>query len=103
VSEKRNLWSSKSRERTILLGHRPNQHVTVFRSDADLHQWRYEWAMMSAATAMSFAFLEVWDISFRYSFVGFSPALLIVIASRVIARRNRKLGRRAPFHGDTNG
>jgi hypothetical protein len=85
------------RSRGLPDGHRargPNQHVTHFRNDNDLHQWRlFAWFAVPITT-MTFGLLQSAGIPFRYSPAAFVPAVCLALFFKFRTWRDRRLGKR---------
>ncbi|WP_298394629.1 hypothetical protein [Sphingobium sp.] len=72
----------------------------AFRSDNDLHQWRFEWGMVAAVTTGTFAAMANIDLPLRYWPLALLPPIGMLIFSRWTACRNRRQGKRFSHYDD---
>jgi hypothetical protein len=71
-----------------------NSHVTKFRSDNDLYQWRsFVWFAIPI-TMMTFGLLASFEFPFRYSSAAITPAVCLGFFNQYRAWRDRRSGRR---------
>lgn len=99
MGEPRKGWAYCRRSRAVSHDAGPEE-APAFRSDNDLHQWRYEWGWMAAAGSATITAFAAWDVSLHFWPLLPVPVIGVFLLSRWHARNYRRRGKRFSHYED---
>jgi Flp pilus assembly protein TadB len=99
MDEPRRGWAYRRRSRAVSNDAGPVE-APAFRSDNDLHQWRYEWGWMAAVGSAMITAVQAWDVSLRFWPLLLVPVIGGFLLSRWQARCCRRRGKRFSHYED---
>lgn len=93
-------WAYRKRSGMPVADCDEQPHVPAFRSDNDLHQWRYEWGLVTGSAGAMITALYHWSVPLHFWLFGLIPLIATFLLSRWYARRNRRFGKRFSHYED---
>ncbi|WP_093011423.1 hypothetical protein [Sphingobium sp. YR768] len=99
TDEPRRGWAYRRRSRAVS-NDAGRVEAPAFRSDNDLHQWRYEWGWMALIGSATITAFELWDVSLRFWPLLLVPVIGVFLLSRWQARHYRRRGKRFSHYED---